>query len=247
MFHALLQHIPRAATLENLPPILEKFETIRFDIINILDSHEKNQIASTNESQIERHIQNSNPESISESEPGLETGREPNRHHEPRGGLERREPAMAAKDGKGSRTIARNAGALKSFPLGMILRSCPDIVDYGPGGAIASCRDLMMAAIVVHSMLGVSTSAYEEAASVMGTETAAIVMACILQRGGRINSAGGYLRDLTRRAERSEFALSPMLMALLRTEERFPDEPAHRCNSTQSASAFAGNCIQTKA
>lgn len=78
-----------------------------------------------------------------------------------------------------------------------------------------------MAAIVVRSILAVSASAYEEAASVMGPENAAAVMACILQRGGRINSAGGYLRDLTRRAERGEFALGPMLMALLRSEDRF--------------------------
>ncbi|KPH06472.1 replication initiation protein RepC (plasmid) [Rhizobium acidisoli] len=220
MLHALLQRIPRAATLENLPPILEELETIRLGIINSLESLNKSHLASTNESQIERHIQNSNPESA--SEPGLETGQEANGHPKPRAGLERREPGMAGRDGKGSRAMVRtNAGKLKSFPLGMVLQACPDIVDYGPGGTIASWRDLMMAAVVVRSMLGVSASAYEEAASVMGPETAATVMACILQRGGHINSAGGYLRNLTQRAERSEFALGPMLMALLRTRERF--------------------------
>jgi len=41
-------------------------------------------------------------------------------------------------------------------------------------------------------------------------------MACILERGGQINSAGAYLRDLTRRADHGEFSLGPMLMALLR-------------------------------
>jgi replication initiation protein RepC len=50
----------------------------------------------------------------------------------------------------------------------------------------------------------------------MGPENAATVIACILERGGHINSAGGYLRDLTRRAERGEFSLGPMLMALMR-------------------------------
>ncbi|MGO7273573.1 replication initiation protein RepC, partial [Rhizobium ruizarguesonis] len=49
---------------------------------------------------------------------------------------------------------------------------------------------------------------------------AATVIACILERGGPINSAGGYLRDLTRRADRGEFSLGPMLMALMR--ERKP-------------------------
>lgn len=226
-FQALLQRMPRAATLENLAPILEELETMRLGIINTLELQEKIQIASTNESQIERHIQNSNPESTSESEPSLETRQEANRDYEPWAGLERREPGMAGKDGEGLLAIVRtNAAGLKSFPLSMVLQACPDIVDYGPGGAIASWRDLMMAAVVVRSMLGVGPSAYEEAAGVMGPENTAAVMACILQRGESINSAGGYLRDLTRRAERGEFALGPMLMALLRARGSSSSHPA---------------------
>ncbi|EJT02511.1 plasmid replication protein RepC [Rhizobium sp. CCGE 510] len=226
MLHGLLQRIPRAATLENLSPILEELEAMRLGIINTLESQEESQIASTNESHIERHIQNSNPESTSESEPSLETRQKANRDYEPRAGLERRESGMAGKDGEGSRAIARkNAAVLKSFPLGMVLQACPDIVDYGPGATIASWRDLMTAAVVVRSMLGVSPSAYEEAAKVMGPENTAAVMACILQRGESINSAGGYLRDLARRAERSEFALGPMLMALSRARGSSPSHP----------------------
>lgn len=109
------------------------------------------------------------------------------------------------------------SGALKSFPLGLVLQACPEIAAYGPEGSIGSWRDLMAAAVVVRSMLGVSPSAYEEACEVMGPENAATVMACVLERAGHINSAGGYLRDLTRRAERGEFAIGPMLMALART------------------------------
>ena len=74
----------------------------------------------------------------------------------------------------------------------------------------------MTAAVVVRSMLAVSPSAYEKACEVLGPENAATVIACIFERSGHINSAGGYLRDLTRRAERGEFALGPMLMALVR-------------------------------
>jgi replication initiation protein RepC len=51
----------------------------------------------------------------------------------------------------------------------------------------------------------------------MGQHNAATIMACLLERAGHINSAGGYLRDLTRRAERGEFAIGPMLMALARS------------------------------
>ncbi|WP_082336726.1 plasmid replication protein RepC [Rhizobium ecuadorense] len=242
MFHALLEHIPRVATPENLAPILEELETVRRDIINTLESQDKNQLSSTNESRIEHHIQNSNPESISESEPGLEARQEANRHHQPRAGLERREPKMAGKDGEGSPATARtNAGGLKSVPLGTVLQACPDIIDYGPGGAVASWRDLMMAAMVVRSMLAVSASAYEEAARVMGPENAAAVMACILQRGGRINSAGGYLRDLTRRAERGEFALGPMLMALLRSQDSLCQPVGASTRSREQSAAHAAS------
>jgi replication initiation protein RepC len=97
----------------------------------------------------------------------------------------------------------------------MVLTACPDIVDYGPSGTISSWRDLMAAAVVVRSMLTISPSAYRDACDVMGPENAAAVVACILERAGHIQSAGGYLRDLTRRAERGEFSLGPMLMALM--------------------------------
>ncbi|PDV87080.1 replication initiation protein RepC [Rhizobium sp. H4] len=220
LFHALLQRIPKAATLDNLPPILEKLETIRLNIINTLESHEKVQMASTNESQFERHIQNSNPESLSESEPDLETGQEARPNDQPSAELKNNEQGRREDGGQGLQAVPRtHAGRLKSFPLGKVLQACPDIIDYGPGGAIGSWRDLMGAAVTVRAMLRVSPPAYEEACSVMGPENAATVMAYILQRGGCINSAGGYLRDLTRRAGRGEFALGPMLMALLRAKD----------------------------
>ena len=74
----------------------------------------------------------------------------------------------------------------------------------------------MNASVVVRSMLGVSPSAYQDACDVMGPENAATAIGCILERAGHITSAGGYLRDLTRKAARGEFALGPMLMALMR-------------------------------
>ena len=73
-----------------------------------------------------------------------------------------------------------------------------------------------MAAVTVRSMLGVSPSAYEEACEVMGQAGAAIAVACIYERAGQINSAGGYLRDLTAKSRRGEFSIAPMLFALLR-------------------------------
>ncbi len=65
-------------------------------------------------------------------------------------------------------------------------------------------------------MLGVSPSAYRDASKIRGPQNAAAVIACIIERAGHIKNAGGYLRDLTRKAARAEFSLGPMLMALMR-------------------------------
>ena len=94
----------------------------------------------------------------------------------------------------------------------MVLNACPHIVDYAKDG-ISSWRDFLATAVVVRSMLGISPSAWEEAQTVMGEMQAAVVVACILQRGTAIRSAGGYLRGLTRKAEAGEFSLGPILMS----------------------------------
>lgn len=190
----IVRRIPRAPSTSDLAKILDEMQLLYEEVINRLDLMDNSEDISTNGAQIERHIQNSKPESINELEPSSrnEHGAKPSEISRPT-----REP-------------------IKAFPLGMVLRACPQISDYGPGGQIASWRELMSAAVVVRSMLGVSPSAYQTACETLGPENAAAVMACILERGGQINSAGGYLRDLTQRAEKGEFSLGPMLMALMR-------------------------------
>jgi hypothetical protein len=107
----------------------------------------------------------------------------------------------------------------RTYPLGMVLSACPDIVDYAKGG-IANWRDLLATAAVVRPMLGISPSAWEEAQMVMGETEAAVVVACLLQRSSTIQSAGGYLRELTRKAGEGEFSLGPILMAQINARNR---------------------------
>ncbi|CDZ41713.1 Replication protein C [Neorhizobium galegae bv. officinalis] len=224
MFRSIIQRLPRAAGSEHLLSALEEMSLLREEVINQLEICTKTRKMHSNESQTERHIQNSNSESIFESEPSFEKkqgAKSADRARQPNVPIAaENEISKSAGDVGGEEKLARRpigeGGALKSFPLGMVLQACPDISDYGPGGQITSWRDLMTAAVVVRSMLGVSPSAYEAACAAMGPENAAAVIACILEKGGHINSAGGYLRDLTRRTEDGEFALGPMLMALLR-------------------------------
>lgn len=194
VYVALVGRIPRVPTVETITSILGEMQTFRDEVINQLEAQQISEIHSTNDAHIDRHIQNSNPESNIEFEPrsGKESGAPPNLTNQPR------------------------SEAIKAFPLGMVLKACPSIGDYGPGGGIAGWRDLMSAAVVVRSMLGISPSAYQDACDAMGPENAAATIACILERANFINSPGGYLRDLTRRTERGEFSLGPMIMALLR-------------------------------
>ena len=100
-----------------------------------------------------------------------------------------------------------------------MLKACPEIADYAVDG-IGNWRDFMATAAQVRGYLGVSPSAYEDACHVMGQETAAVVIACILQRAQHINSAGGYLRVLTDKARAGEFSVGPMLISLLTTQGR---------------------------
>ncbi|MBZ7927053.1 replication initiation protein RepC (plasmid) [Ensifer adhaerens] len=194
-YRSLVVSIPRVATATAIAPILEELEMLREEVSNLLEMRVKSQNLSGNPDQTERHKQNSNPESSYELEPSSrnELGAKP------------------------SKTAVPPSEPMKAFPLGMVMQACPTIADYGPGGTIGSWRDLMQAAVVVRTTLAVSPSAYEDACETMGPENAAVVMACILERAGHINSAGGYLRDLTARARRGEFSLGPVLMALLRS------------------------------
>lgn len=213
-FRDILGRLPRAATIDDLSSVLDELLMLREEIINMLNIKTNSNKMIAKESQTERHIQNSNSESIYDFEPALEKeqgaklAREIEKPSEMTTGEDRTSRSGGGREGEGSQ--------LKSFPLGLVLQACPEISAYGPGGQVGSWRDLMTAAVVVRSMLGVSPSAYKDACIAMGPENAATVMACILERGGYINSAGGYLRDLTRRAENGEFAIGPMLMSLYR-------------------------------
>ncbi|WP_243698760.1 plasmid replication protein RepC [Paracoccus alkanivorans] len=105
------------------------------------------------------------------------------------------------------------------IPLGLVLKATPDILDYAPDG-IQSWRDLVATANFVHPMLGISPDAWRQAQEVMGPKVAAVTLACILQRADVILRPGGYLRSLTGKAEGAGFSPGPMVMALLRAENR---------------------------
>jgi replication initiation protein RepC len=231
-FQSIMGTIPRAPHVRDLNAVLEELEMLRSEVLIRLERRLETQKQSAKESQTERHIQNTDLKNIFESEPSTCTNPVQDLMQDQISGEchceEHLSRITACRDDKrsalseheppaNSPVQASRAAPLRSFPLGLVIQACPDVVSYGSAGKLESWRDLMTAAIVIRSMLGISPSAYQEACEVMGPENAATVIACMLQRAEHINSAGGYLRNLTRRAHRGEFAIGPMLMALARS------------------------------
>jgi len=198
-YRAIVSRIPRNATIENLEPIADELAVLSEQLVKVLEGHVETKILNGNAAHNERHIHNSNPKPLIEIEPASQES-----------------PAAASQP-----TPEPKRSAEIVFPLGMVLKACPDIADYAKG-EILHWRDLTAAASVARAALGISPSAWETAQAVMGETSAAIVVAAILQRGAAITSAGGYLRELTRKAQANEFSIGPMLMALLggRNRER---------------------------
>lgn len=193
----LVSTLPRSPSADQIAHVLHQMEALRDDLAKHLEDIANHQNMSGNALQNERHIQSSEPESLIEVKPSNRTELNPRQDIV---ATERRE-------------------LIKHYPLAMVVKACPEISNYGPGGSITNWREMMTAAIVVHSTLRVSPSAFQEACRIMGPENAATAMACILERAELISSAGGYLRDLTRRAQQGNFTLGPMLMALLRAPD----------------------------
>jgi replication initiation protein RepC len=206
-FRAVVDDLPRKAGIAELEPFAIELDAIRGEVDSALKSFMNVENPGANESQTERQQSNSNTNDIPELEPAPKKARPD-------------ADAVPELETKAARTEPQ-----KTYPLGLVLKACPDIIDYAVDG-IATWRDLMATAAQVRGYLGVSPSAYEEACHVMGSETAAIVVACILQRANHIHSAGGYLRALTEKAGSGRFSPGPMLIAALRANDVATDKRA---------------------
>ncbi len=206
LFRGVVDALPRQASEEDLEMAVDGLECLHLEISKLLENKMNSQNMSASESHNGRHKQNSNTDSTFDLEP---------RFREKQGQTCEPNDGTAAPETKMAKNVGGEEAEDRPVPLALVLKACPDITDYGKTG-VETWRDLMAAAVVVRSMLGVSPSAYEEACEVLGQERAAIIMACILQRAEHINSAGGYLRSLTEKAKKDAFSVWPMLLAQLR-------------------------------
>ncbi len=183
---ALSGRVTRNGDLDTLKSRCDDLVRLRAEVEDAYLNSLSEEEMSANESVFERHIQTSNTDQKSELN-GIE---------------QNTQPAASAPD-------------RKSVGIGLreFLKACPQIAEYARGG-VESWKDVIGAAEIVRSMLGISPSAWASARQAMGDTAAAIVIAAILERAEAIRSPGGYLRDLTRKAEKGRFSVHPMLNAL---------------------------------
>lgn len=198
-YQAIIARLPRTAPRQVLEAIAGDLDDLWTQIRDVLESFVKSQNLNANESQAERHIQNSNTEAKSESEHGL--------------GI-KEEASGSAGESDNLRSLPK-----RELPLGIVLDACPNLLWLVKGGGgIRHWRDFLATADLARPLLGISPSAWEDAQVAMGEQQAAITLAAIYQKSDQIKSPGGYLRNLTERAREGKFSTWPMIMALLRAK-----------------------------
>ncbi|GGA94711.1 replication initiation protein [Brucella endophytica] len=198
VYREILAKLPRSAPRQVIDAVCEELNLLWQEIRDILESFVNSQNQDGNESHSGRHIQNSKPDSYSESEFGS--------------GI-KQEAGSSVADSDNVRTLPK-----RELPLGIVLDACPGLGQLANGGAIRHWREFLAAAEKARPMLGISPSAWSEARDVMGAQQAAITLAAIFERSDQIGNAGGYLRSLTERAKDGKFSTWPMIMALLRAK-----------------------------
>ncbi|WP_408914429.1 plasmid replication protein RepC [Brucella pseudogrignonensis] len=196
-FRAIVDAIPRRASLDELSAIRANFEAIRGELAIALKTIEIVPEMSGSVAQYERQHNESQPESLFESQNSKKIDLN----------------APSAETPVSEKPEERTSDELTpSISLDQVLRSCPDIREYG-ANRIGTWRELLDASRIVSGFLGISQSAYQEAIRFMGPETASTVIAWILQKLSTINSPGGYLRSLTQKARGGTFSIRQLLFS----------------------------------
>lgn len=198
-YQAIVGRLPRTAPRQVIEAVANELDELWEEIRGVLESFVESVNPSANESQDERHIQNSKSEATPESERGLGNQEEES----------------------GSGGVDNNVRSMpkRELPLGIVLDACPNILWLVKGGGgIRNWREFLAAVETARPVLGISASAWEDAKVAMGEQQAGITLAAIHQRVDQIKSPGGYLRNLTERAKEGKFSTWPMIMALLRAK-----------------------------
>ncbi|UJQ96123.1 plasmid replication protein RepC [Mariluticola halotolerans] len=199
----------RQFSADDLGALAFDLEQLLGQLTKILNNKLISSNMNANDRHIERHKQDSNQTLISDSEGSRKTELEGKSSVQP---LTPDWAEPEAAEGGKPEPHPENASAL---PLGNILEACPSIRDYGRHG-VGNWSELVAAARLARAALGISPSAWDDAAGAMGQGGAAVTVATILERHAEIASPGGYLRALTDKAAHGKFTPAPVIQALLR-------------------------------
>jgi replication initiation protein RepC len=221
-FLGLMTPLRRIKSGQDLEALAAELSALRLDVVNTLESHINVQNMESNDHRNSEHQSNSKTQWPTELEPASNKVGD---------GDEVERAQTDAADDKARKS--------ETYPLGMVMEACPDLRDYGPGARVKTWSDFLEAVRVIRPMIGISPDAWASARQMLGETPAHVVVATILQRSihsseaetrpgpspgstvvvvngsPAIQSAGGYLRALTEKARAGEFALGPMLMALI--------------------------------
>ncbi|KAB2697592.1 replication initiation protein RepC [Ochrobactrum sp. Kaboul] len=203
-FRDVVDAIPRRASFNELTAVKAKLDTIGDELAIALNNIENVPELSGSVAQIERHHNEYLPESLFESQSSQKIDLK----------VPSAEASVSMKHEKES-----FEGVTPSISLDQVLRSCPDIREYGVNG-VGTWRELLDASRIVSGFLGISKSAYQEAVRFMGPETASTAIAWILQKLASINSPGGYLRSLTEKARGGTFSIRQLLFSGMKASGR---------------------------
>ncbi|MCH4544069.1 plasmid replication protein RepC [Brucella gallinifaecis] len=196
-FRGLVDTIPRRASLDELMIIKANLAAIYDELAIALKNMAIVPEMSGSVAQSERQHNESLPESLFESQNSKKIDLKVS-------SSEATDPSIS--ESKSSIPVST------PISLDQVLRTCPDIREYGPNG-ISTWRELHDASQIVSGFLGISPSAYREALSFMGAEAVSTAIAWILQKLTTISSPGGYLRSLTQKARAGGFSISQLLFA----------------------------------
>lgn len=212
-YNAIARSLGRNSKPAELKEIGGFLASLRAEVTNYLENIEKSENLGGNDCQNERLIKNSESESISKRQD----------LHEPvttaPASTVSTQPAYAAPISAKPSPPSPKPVLQKQFfvpDIVLVLKACPDIPLYAPGGAVTGWRDLEVATSVIKTMFNISQSAYQDALATFGRQGTAAILACLLQKADQISSLGGYLRNLTRKAQEGGFDLQTMLLAQLR-------------------------------
>ncbi|MGB1215589.1 MAG: plasmid replication protein RepC [Pikeienuella sp.] len=183
----------RKLSFDQVQQLSAEISALLTQVIHSIDAVHTTDLSGSDD-QNEHHYHNSKPNNL-ESESSLE---------------EPTQPKQQGEKPRDRQTVP--------ISLGLVLTACKEISLY-TDGQIRSWRDLCATASFVRGMLGISADTWKEAEAEMGAETAAIAIACILERTETIRSPGGYLRTLAQKAKAGSFSPGPMVMAILNMRE----------------------------